>query len=125
MKIIDGLYYSRDHEWLKVEGNIGYIGITDFAQDALGDIAYLELPQAGDGFSAGDVFGVVESVKMASDLLMPVSGTVLEKNEGLEEAPEGINEDPYANWLLRIEMKDAEEVAALLDAAGYTKLIEE
>lgn len=125
MKVIEGLYYTKDHEWLKAEGNIGYVGITDFAQHALGDIAFVELPDAGSDFGAEEVFGVVESVKTASDLYIPIACTVIEKNSAVEDTPECINEDPYENWLVKIEIKDVDALKALLDAGTYAELTKE
>jgi glycine cleavage system H protein len=125
MKVIEGLYYTNDHEWLKAEGGVALIGITEYAQDKLGDIAYLELPDAGSAFSAGDVFGVIESVKMAADLFMPVGGTVIEKNSSVEDAPESIANDAFGSWLIKIEIGDPAELETLLDAAAYTELTKE
>ena len=124
-KVIEGLYYSESHEYLKVEGNIGVIGITDYAQHALGNVVYVDMPDVDDEVEAGAEFGAVESVKAASDLNSPVSGTVVEVNEALEDAPELINKDAYENWIIKVEMSDASELDALLDAAGYAKLIGE
>ena len=124
-KVIEGLYYSESHEYLKVEGNIGVIGISDYAQHALGNVVYVDLPDVDDEVEAGAEFGAVESVKAASDLNSPVSGTVVEVNEALEDAPELINKDAYENWIIKVEMSDASELDALLDAAGYAKLIGE
>jgi glycine cleavage system H protein len=125
MKIIEGLYYTEDHEWLKVEGSAGYVGITDFAQSKLGGIVYVELPEAGESFGKGEVFGVIESVKVAADLMLPVSGAVLEKNDAVEETPESVNEDAYAAWLVKIEISDPSEVGGLMDAAAYTEITKE
>jgi len=119
MKVIQGLYYTKEHEWLKVEGNKGTIGITDFAVGALGDIAYLELPEVGDRFAAGDVFGVVESVKAASDLNIPVTGVVTAVNTAAADDPARVNADPYESWLIEIEIEDAAELSDLMDAAAY------
>lgn len=114
------LRYTKDDEWLRVEGNEATIGITDYAQDSLSDIVYLELPDVGGSFNADDVFGVVESVKAAADLLMPVSGTVTAVNESLMDTPELINEDPFGEaWLIRIEMSASGELDGLMDAAAY------
>jgi glycine cleavage system H protein len=124
MKVLEGLYYTNEHEWLKVEGETAYVGITDFAQHALGDIAYIELPEVGAEFAAGDVFGVVESVKAASDLCMPVSGTVTERNDDAEADPALINQDAFATQLITITLKDPAEIGQLLDAAAYRALTE-
>lgn len=118
-KIVEGLLYSDDHEWIKVEGNVATIGITDHAQDQLGEIVYVELPDVDDEFSAGDAFGVIESVKAASDSFLPVSGKIIEINESLEDEPGSVNEDAYANWLVKVELSDASEVDNLMDAAKY------
>ena len=118
-KTVEGLYYSESHEWVKVEGNVAVIGITDFAQHEMGDLSYVDMPEVDDEFEAGDEFGAVESVKAASDLYSPVSGTVVEINEELEDAPELLNEDAFANWIMKLEMKDPSELEKLMDAAAY------
>ena len=118
-KVIDGLYYSESHEFVKVEGNIGYIGITDYAQEQLGNVVYVDMPEEGDEVTATEDFGAVESVKAASDLISPVSGTVLEVNEALEEQPELINQDAFANWIIKVELSDPSELENLMDAATY------
>ena len=123
-KIMEGLLYSESHEWVKVDGNVALIGISDFAQAELGDITYVELPAEGDEFSAGDEFGALESVKASSELYTPVSGSVVAVNSALEDAPEQINEDPYAAWIIKLEMSDKAELDALMDAAAYEKLAE-
>jgi glycine cleavage system H protein len=117
--IKDGLKYSKEHEWIRVEGNVGVVGITDFAQHELGEIVYIELPAVGDSFSANDQFGTVESVKAASDLFIPVSGKVLEINHAVEDAPDSINTTPYDAWMIKIELGNPNELDDLLDAAGY------
>ncbi|MDR3225376.1 MAG: glycine cleavage system protein GcvH [Clostridiales Family XIII bacterium] len=119
MKVIQGLYYTKEHEWLKVDGNKGTVGITDFAVNALGDIAYLELPEAGDRFAAEEVFGVVESVKAASDLNIPVTGVVTAVNTAVVDDPALVNADAYESWLIEIEIEDAAELSGLMDAAAY------
>ncbi|MDR1131079.1 MAG: glycine cleavage system protein GcvH [Oscillospiraceae bacterium] len=124
MKILDGLYYTREHEWLKVEGETAHIGITDFAQHALGDIAYVELPEIGSEFAAGDVFGAIESVKAVSELFMPVSGTVTERNDAVEEDPALLKDDAFGNRLITVSLKDPFAPGALLDAAAYRELTE-
>ena len=118
-KTVEGLYYSESHEWVKVEGNVAIVGITEFAQHAMGDLSYVDMPEVDDEFEAGEEFGAVESVKAASDLFCPVSGTVVEVNEELEDAPELLNQDAVANWIMKVEMKDASELDALMDAAAY------
>lgn len=124
-KVIEGLYYSESHEYLKVEGNIGVIGITDYAQHALGNVVYVDMPDVDDEVEAGAEFGAVESVKAASDLNSPVSGTVVEVNEALEDAPELINKDAYENWIIKVEMSDESELENLMDAAAYEAFCKE
>ncbi|MBQ2536365.1 MAG: glycine cleavage system protein GcvH [Bacteroidales bacterium] len=123
-KVIEGLYYSESHEYLKVEGNIGIIGITDYAQHALGNVVYVDMPDVDDEVEAGAEFGAVESVKAASDLNSPVSGTVVEVNEALEDTPELINQDAYANWIIKVEMSDESELENLMDAVAYEDFCE-
>jgi glycine cleavage system H protein len=118
-KTVEGLYYSESHEWVKVEGNIAIVGITDFAQHAMGDLSYVDMPEVDDEVEAGEEFGAVESVKAASDLFSPVTGTVVEINEALEDAPELLNEDAFANWIMKVEMNDPSQLEALMDAAAY------
>ena len=118
-KVIEGLYYSESHEYVRVEGNIGYIGITDYAQEQLGNVVYVDMPEEGDEVIATEDFGAVESVKDTSDLISPVSGTVLEVNEALEEQPELINQDAFANWIIKVELSDPSELENLMDAATY------
>ncbi|MDD6005917.1 MAG: glycine cleavage system protein GcvH [Bacteroidales bacterium] len=118
-KVIEGFYYSESHEFVKVEGNIAVVGITDYAQQQLGNVVYVDMPEVDDEVSQGEDFGAVESVKAASDLISPVSGTVVEVNTALEEHPELINEDAFENWIMKVEMSDAGELANLLDAKGY------
>ena len=118
-KVIEGLYYTESHEYVKIEGEYGYIGITDFAQNALGNVVYVDIPEVDDEVEAGEEFGAVESVKAASDLISPVSGTVVEVNEALEDTPELINQDAFANWIIKVELSDKEEVDNLMDAAAY------
>ena len=121
-KTVEGLYYSESHEWVKVEGNVAVIGITDFAQHAMGDLSYVDMPEVDDELEAGEEFGAVESVKAASDLFCPVSGTVVEINEALEDAPELLNEDAFANWIMKVEMSDPSELEGLMDAAAYVAM---
>ncbi|TDY50748.1 glycine cleavage system H protein [Alicyclobacillus sacchari] len=119
------LQYSREHEWVRVEGNRAYIGITHFAQDELGDIVYVELPEVGTTVTAGETFGTVESVKTVSDLYAPVSGRVIEVNQALADAPEKVNESPYDEaWMIVVEMSDKAELDALLSADAYAKHIQ-
>ena len=118
-KLIEGLKYSESHEWVKVEGEIALIGITDYAQHALGNITYVDMPSEDDEVSAGEEFGAVESTKIASDLFSPVSGVVTEVNSALEDAPELISEDAYANWIIKVKMSDPSELETLLDPAAY------
>ena len=118
-RTIEGLRYSESHEWVKVEGNIAVIGITDYAQESLGDLSYVDLPDVDDEVTAGEDFGAVESVKAASDLISPVSGKIVEINEELDDAPELLNQDAFANWIIKVEMSNPEELDALLDAAAY------
>lgn len=119
MKIVEGLKYSKDHEWVKVEGNLATIGITDFAQHSLGDIVYIELPEIGDTIGKDETFGVVESVKAASDVYLPVSGTVVKINEALVDEPELVNADAFENWIVCVEMDDPSELEELMDATEY------
>ena len=123
-KVIEGLYYSESHEFVKVEGDFGYIGITDYAQNALGNVVYVDMPEVDDEVTAGEEFGAVESVKAASDLMSPVSGTVVEVNEALEDQPELVNQDAYENWIIKVEMSDKSELDSLMDAAAYATFCE-
>mgnify|MGYP002730263105 FL=1 len=118
-KVIEGLYYSESHEYVRVEGNTGFIGITDYAQNALGNVVYVDMPDVDDEITAGEDFGAVESVKAASDLLSPVSGTVPEVNEALEDQPELINQDAFENWIIKVELSDTGELDQLMDAKAY------
>ena len=116
------LKYSKEHEWVRVEGNTGTVGITDFAQKELGDIVYVDINTVGDSIAIGDVFGTVEAVKTVSDLFMPVSGKVLEQNGGLNDAPESVNKDPYnSGWMVKIEFTNPAELEGLMDAEAYKK----
>ena len=124
-KILEGLRYSESHEWVKVEGNIGYIGITDFAQKELGNVVYVDMPEVDDEVAAGEEFGAVESVKAASDLMSPVSGTVVEVNEALEDEPGLINKDAFENWIIKVELSDPAELDDLMDADTYRAMIGE
>lgn len=118
-KLIEGLKYSETHEWVKVEGDIATVGVTDFAQSEMGDITYVDMPEVDDEVSKDEEFGALESVKASSDLVCPVSGTVVENNAALEDAPELINQDPYENWIIKVKMSDPSELDALMDAAAY------
>ena len=124
-KIIDGLYYSESHEFVKVEGDFGYVGITDYAQHELGNVVYVDMPEVDDEVEAGEDFGAVESVKAASDLVCPVSGTVVEVNEALEDEPGLINKDAFENWIIKVELSDKSELESLMDAAAYKAFIGE
>ena len=124
-KILEGLKYSESHEWVKVEGNVAVVGVSDFAQKEMGDVTYVDMPAVDDEVSQGEEFGALESVKASSDLISPVSGVVVEVNEALEDAPEKVNEDAYGSWIIKVEMSDPAELDALLDAAGYKALIGE
>ena len=123
-KFIEGLYYSESHEFVRVEGDYGYVGITDYAQQALGNVVYVDMPDVDDEVEAGDDFGAVESVKAASDLTSPVSGTVVEVNEALEEAPELINKDAFGNWIIKLQLSDKTELDGLMDKAAYQAFLE-
>ena len=118
-KVIEGLYYSESHEYVRVEGDFGYVGITDFAQHALGNVVYVDMPDVDDDVTAGEEFGAVESVKAASDVISPVSGTVVEVNEALEDEPELINQDAFENWIIKVQLSDKAELDNLMDAAAY------
>ena len=124
-KILEGLYYAESHEYVKIEGEYGYVGITDYAQHELGNVVYVDMPDVDDEVEAGNDFGAVESVKAASDLISPVSGTVVEINEALADQPELVNADPYANWIIKVKLSDPAEADALMDAAAYKAMIGE
>ena len=124
-KVIEGLYYSESHEWVKVEGNYGYIGITDYAQHALGNIVYVDMPDVDDEVEKDSEFGAVESVKAASDLISPVSGTVVEVNEALNDQPELLNQDAFAKWIIKVELSDSTELDSLMDAKAYEAICKE
>ena len=119
MEIIKGLYYTKNHEWVKVEGSEAFVGITDYAQHALGDIVYVELPEVGISLKQEEVFGAVESVKAASDIYLPVSGTVTKVNDLVVDDPALVNQDAFSNWMICIEMSNPEELEHLMDAAAY------
>lgn len=121
--VVAGLKYTKDHEWLKIEGDKAYMGITDYAQHALGSLVYVELPEVEETFSEGDTLGVVESVKAASDIYMPISGEILEVNEAVVDDPGLINTDAFGSWMVAIKITDPSELDNLLDAAAYEALI--
>ena len=118
-KVMEGLYYSESHEYVRVEGEVGYIGISDYAQHALGVVTYVDMHEVDDEVTAGEEFGAVESVKAASDLIAPVSGVVVEVNEALDDNAGLINSDPYANWIIKVELSDKSELDNLMDAKAY------
>ncbi|MBP3745255.1 MAG: glycine cleavage system protein GcvH [Prevotella sp.] len=118
-KIIEGLFYSESHEFVRVEGEYGYIGITDYAQQALGNVVYVDMPETDDEVEAGEEFGAVESVKAASDLISPVSGVVVEVNDALDDEPELLNKDAFENWIIKVELTDKTELDKLMDAKAY------
>ena len=121
-KVIEGLYYSESHEYVKVEGEYGYVGITDYAQHQLGNVVYVDMPEVDDDVTAGEEFGAVESVKAASDLISPISGTVVEINGVLEDEPEQINKDAFANWIMKVKLSDASELEGLMSASQYEEI---
>lgn len=123
-KTIEGLFYSESHEWVKVDGETAIIGISDHAQQAMGNIVYVDMPEEEDEVTANEDFGAVESVKAASDLISPVSGVVVEVNEALADAPELLNKDAYENWIIKVKMDDPEELKNLMNAAAYEKFCE-
>ena len=124
-KVLEGLKYSETHEWVKVEGEIAIIGVTDFAQKEMGEITYVDCPDVDDEVEKGSEFGALESVKAASDLFSPVSGTVTEVNEDVVDDPKLVNEDAFANWIIKVQMSDASELDGLMDAAAYKAFIKE
>lgn len=126
MEFPKDLKYTKEHEWVKLDGNVATVGITDYAQDSLGDVVYVELPQEGGTVTKNEPFGVVESVKAVSDLYSPVSGSVVEVNDAIVDTPEAINEDPYGDaWMIRVEIASADELDELMSAEDYQKFIEE
>ena len=120
-QFIEGLLYSESHEYIRVEGEFGYIGISDYAQHALGNVVYVDMPEVDDEVKAGEEFGAVESVKAASDLISPISGTVVEINEALEDEPELLNKDAFANWIIKVQLSDPSELDNLMDVEAYKK----
>ncbi|MBQ1937128.1 MAG: glycine cleavage system protein GcvH [Bacteroidales bacterium] len=121
-KIVEGLLYCESHEWVKVDGNVAIIGVSDFAQSEMGDITYVDMPDVDDEIEAGEDFGALESVKTSSELYCPVSGKIIACNEELEEKPELINEDPYGAWIIKVEMSDSSQLNALLSPGAYEKI---
>ena len=124
-KVIEGLYYSESHEFVKVAGSVGYIGITDYAQHALGNIVYVDMPEVDDDIEINEDFGAIESVKAASDLNSPVSGKVIEVNEALEDEPGLLNKDAFENWIIKVELTDTSELKDLMDAKAYEEFCAE
>lgn len=125
MEIKEDLYYSEDHEWVRVDGDLAYIGITDYAQEHLGDIVFVELPEIGSEYAAGDTIGVIESVKAVADMHTPVSGTITEVNETLEDAPDSLNKDPYGQHIAVLRLSDPEELVSLMNAEQYAAFCEQ
>ncbi len=123
-KVIDGLFYSESHEYVRVDGDFAFIGISDYAQKALGDVVYVDMPEVDDEVEAGEDFGAVESVKAASDLISPVTGTVVEVNEALEDEPGLINTDAYENWIIKVSLSDKSELDNLMNAEAYEAFCE-
>lgn len=124
MKVVPSLKYCKEHTWVKTEGEYAYIGITDYAQDQLGEILFVEMPEVEDKITRGEDFGVVESSKVASDLIAPISGEVVEINEMLEDEPEAINEDAYEAWIIKVKVSDVDELESLLNSDGYESSLE-
>lgn len=122
---MEGLKYSESHEWVKVEGDVALVGVSDFAQKEMGDITYVDMPEVDDEVTAGEEFGALESVKASSELIAPVSGTVVEVNADLEDTPEKVNEDAYGAWIIKVKMSEPSELDALMDAAAYKAAIGE
>lgn len=124
MKFPENLKYSKEHEWVRIEGDVAYVGITDFAQKELGEIVYVDVTTEGETLAQGDVFGSIEAVKTVSDLFIPVDATIVELNPALEDSPELINNDPYGEgWIIKVEMKDESQLEGLLSAEDYKKMI--
>ena len=123
-KIVEGLYYANTHEWVKVDDGFAYIGITDYAQESLGEIVYVELPEEESTIESGEEFAAIESVKAASDVISPVTGTIIVVNDDLEDSPELINEDPYENWIIKVDLEDESELNKLLNAEEYKEICE-
>jgi glycine cleavage system H protein len=125
MKVVKGLYYTEDHEWIKVDGEEAYVGVADYAQDSLGDIVYVELPEVDDEIAKEETFSAVESVKAAADIYMPVDGKVIEINEELLDDPALLNQDPYENWMIKIEITDKSQLDDLMTSEEYEKFLDE
>lgn len=125
MKVAKGLFYTKDHEWVKVEGNLAFIGVADYAQHHLGDIVYVELPEVDDEIEKEDSFSAIESVKAAADVYMPISGKVVEVNEELIDDPALLNADPYENWMIKVEITNKEELEELMTSEEYEKFLAE
>ncbi len=123
-KIVEGLYYTNTHEWVKVEDGFAYIGITDYAQESLGEIVFVELPEEEDTIEAGEELSAIESVKAASDVTSPITGTIVVVNDELEDSPELLNEDAYENWIVKVDMEDETEINKLLSATEYEEICE-
>jgi glycine cleavage system H protein len=124
MNVPENLLYTKDHEWLRVEGNFGYVGVTDFAQGELGDVVFIEIETVGETLKKEEVFGTIEAVKTVSDMFMPVGGEIIELNPKLEQTPEVVNKDPYGNgWMVKIKISDPSEVKSLLSAEKYKALL--
>lgn len=123
-KIIEGLFYTNNHEWVKIEGGFAFIGITDYAQESLGEIVFVELPDEESTIEAGEELGTIESVKAASDIFCPVTGTIVDVNDELEDSPELLNEDPYENWIVKVDIENESEVNKLLSASEYKDICE-
>lgn len=119
MKVLKNLYYTKEHEWVRVDGDRAYLGITDYAQKAMGDIVFVDLPENDSGFSKNDAFGAIESVKAASDAYTPVTGTVVDTNQDLTDNPALLNEDPYKNWMICIKLNDKSELDGLMNSEQY------
>lgn len=124
LKLPEDLMYTKDHEWAKAEGNTVLVGITDYAQDQLGDIVFVEMPEVGDSFQAGDEFGTLESVKAVSELYLPISGEIVEVNEELDDSPELINQDSYKGWIVKVKPENAAEMEGLLDHGAYLGILQ-
>ncbi len=123
-KIVEGLFYTNTHEWVKLEEGFAFIGITDYAQESLGEIVFVELPEEDDELESGEELGAIESVKAASDILSPITGTVVEVNTELEDGPELLNTDAFANWIVKVELSDKDELEKLLSAEQYKEICE-
>jgi len=124
LNLPEDVFYTEDHEWAKADGDTVVVGISDYAQDQLGDIVFIELPEVGDSFEAGDEFGTLESVKAVSELYIPVGGEIIEVNEELNDSPELVNENPYGAWIIKIKSTDSNEIKKLLDHSAYLKILQ-